>query len=152
VLDAVAVARRHDRGLTIAQGHAMALLERLGLADRAMQPCARLAPALRRRVEIARALATSPRLLLLDEPAAGLTTAEQRDLARCLRDLTRDEGLGLLVIEHDIAFLSALADRLVCLVEGSVIAAGTPAAVRADARVRAAYLGAAAEPVENARF
>ena len=144
VLDAVAVARRHDRGLRIARGRAMALLGRLGLAEHALQPCARLAPAQRRRVELARALATSPRLLLLDEPAAGLGAAEQRDLALRLRDLAHADGIGLLVIEHDIGFLSALADRLVCLVEGSVIAAGTPASVRADPRVREAYLGASA--------
>jgi branched-chain amino acid transport system permease protein len=88
-------------------------------------------------------LALDPRLLLLDEPAAGLTPAEQQDLARRLRALA-DDGLGLLVVEHDMPFLLGLADRVACLDEGRLIAAGAPAEIRCDKAVIAAYLGEAA--------
>ena len=142
VLDAVALARRADHAIALARRHALGLLERLDVAGLASLPCGGLAPGQQRRVEIARALATAPRLLLLDEPAAGLSAPEQRDLASRLAALARD-GLGLLVIEHNMGFLGALADRLVCLVEGRVVAAGPPAAVRADPHVIAAYLGGA---------
>jgi branched-chain amino acid transport system permease protein len=140
VLDSVAVARRQDRDLAAARGHAMALLERLGIAALAMRPCGGLAQGLKRRVEIARALALEPRLLLLDEPAAGLNPSEQRDLAARLGALAAD-GLSLLVIEHNMPFLMKLAGRLVCLDHGRLIAAGTPDEIRRDAKVIEAYLG-----------
>ncbi len=155
VLDSVAVARgragavargradavaRAGTRLAVARGEAMGLLDALGLAEMAMRPCGGLAHGLKRRVEIARALALQPRLLLLDEPAAGLSPAEQRDLAARLAGLAHG-GLGLLVIEHNMPFLMTLARRVVCLDQGRVIADGTPDAIRADARVIAAYLG-----------
>jgi branched-chain amino acid transport system permease protein len=93
-----------------------------------------------RRVEIARAMMGRPRLLLLDEPAAGLTQAEQDELRQILTELNRD-GVAILVIEHSVAFLSQLAPRLVCLVEGRVVADGTPAQVTSHPQVIAAYLG-----------
>jgi branched-chain amino acid transport system permease protein len=123
-----------------ARANALFLLERLGVADVAQRPAGELPHAVRRRVEIARALALEPDLLLLDEPAAGLSEAEQKDLARRLGKL-RDEGIALLVIEHNMPFLMALADRLICLDQGRVIASGTPEQVRHNPLVVEAYLG-----------
>jgi branched-chain amino acid transport system permease protein len=154
-LDNVAVARAGaersgvrralgDDGLDRARGHAMGLLERLDIAQVAMQPCGGLAYGLKRRVEIARALALEPELLLLDEPAAGLNAAEQADLAARLRTFARD-GLTLLVIEHNMPFLMPLAGRMACLDYGRLIASGTPAEIRAHPRVIEAYLGTAQE-------
>jgi branched-chain amino acid transport system permease protein len=140
-LDAVALARR--KPLAQARAEAMHFLGRVGIGEEASEPIGRLPYGLRRRVELARALALDPRLLLLDEPAAGLTPAEQLDLARRLRALA-DEGLGLLVVEHDMPFLLGLADRVACLDEGRLIAAGAPAEIRRDKAVIAAYLGEAA--------
>jgi ABC-type branched-subunit amino acid transport system ATPase component len=128
--------------LAPARGEAMALLDALGVADSAMARCGALAHGVRRRVEIARVLALEPRVLLLDEPAAGLNPAEQRDLAERLTRLAND-GLSLLVIEHNMGFLMPLATHLVCLDHGEVIASGTPAAMQRDLRVIEAYLGTA---------
>ena len=119
---------------------ALACLERMGVADRANDPCRSLPHGLRRRVEIARALALEPKLLVLDEPAAGLSEAEQADLARRLAGI-RDAGAGILVIEHNIGFLMGLADRLACLQSGKLIAEGSPEEVRANELVIAAYIG-----------
>jgi len=157
-LDAVAVARAGharaglaealraapgDPALRRAQGEAMGLLERLGIGAVAQQPCGSLPYGIKRKVEIARALALEPRLMLLDEPAAGLNEAEQAELAAILRGLAA-EGLTLLVIEHNMPFLMPLAERMVCLDHGEVIAAGTTAEVRRHPRVIEAYLGSEA--------
>jgi branched-chain amino acid transport system permease protein len=144
-LDAVAVAcrvppRAGAAALRRARGEAMHWLGVMGAGETAPRPCGVLAHGTRRRVELARALATRPAILLLDEPAAGLAAEEQEELAQRLRRLA-GEGLGLLVVEHNFGFLADLADRIVCLERGRVIAAGTPAEIRRDARVLEAYLG-----------
>jgi ABC-type branched-subunit amino acid transport system ATPase component len=119
---------------------ALAALGLVGLADRALVPCGRLAPGERRLVDLARALATGAAFLLLDEPAAGLNDAERRRLGGVLARL-RDSGRGVLIIDHDIELLSGVCDRLVCLDRGVVIADATPAQVRADLVVQASFLG-----------
>ena len=141
VLDNVAAARI-GRRLDEARREAMHLLEQLDVGAVAMQPCGGLAYGLKRRVEIARALALEPQLLLLDEPAAGLNQTEQADLAARLRKLSA-AGVTLLVIEHNMPFLMPLATRMACLDYGRIIASGAPADIRADARVIEAYLGVA---------
>ncbi len=144
-LDNVAAARaglRRNARLNQARREAMHLLEQLDVGKVAMQPCGGLAYGLKRRVEIARALALEPQLLMLDEPAAGLNQTEQADLAARLRKLS-ESGLTLFVIEHNMPFLMALATRIACLDYGRIIASGPPAAIRADPRVIEAYLGAA---------
>jgi len=94
-------------------------------------------------LEIARALAADPVLLVLDEPAAGLRRREKEELAALLRRL-RDDGVTILIVEHDMDFVMRLVDRLVVMNFGQKLAEGAPAAVRGDPRVQDAYLGAAA--------
>ncbi len=138
-LDVVAIACRHLAPDQRA-GAAMAALARSGAADTWRLPVGALPLVARRRVEIARALAQAPGILLLDEPAAGLTHAEQTDLADLLRSLNA-EGLTLVIADHNMGFLLPLAGRLICLDTGRIIAAGTPGIVTADPRVITAYLG-----------
>ena len=142
LLDNVAAARIGAGTATYAEaaGQAMTLLCRFDLAAEAGRSPATLPPGLLRRAELARALALQPHLLLLDEPAAGLAPAEQTDLADRLQAIAA-EGVALLVVEHNLPFLTALAGRLICLDAGRVIAEGTPEAVRTDPRVAAVYLG-----------
>ena len=115
-------------------------LERCGLGTYADEPCSTLALGQQRLMEIARALAGQPAVLLLDEPAAGLRHLEKRALAKLLSQL-RAEGLGILVVEHDMEFVMNLADRITVLEFGRVIAEGTPAEIQVDQRVLDAYLG-----------
>ncbi len=131
----------HDRRLLRAREHALHLLESMGVAHVAARACGELPYGLRRYVEIARALALEPRLLLLDEPAAGLNDAEKQELAARVRALAA-QRLTIVIIEHNMPFLMPLATRMACLDHGKVIAVGTPDEVRAHPDVITAYLGA----------
>lgn len=119
---------------------AMHQLTRVGLADQAYEMAGSLPLGTQRLVEIARALAADPVLIMLDEPAAGLRLLEKQALARLLENL-RSEGVTVLIVEHDMEFVMNLVDRLVVMNFGSKIAEGRPDEVRADPQVQAAYLG-----------
>jgi branched-chain amino acid transport system ATP-binding protein len=121
------------------RGPARAALDRVGLAGRANLLVANLSHGEHRQLEIAMALATRPRLLLLDEPMAGMGPEESARMVGLLRVLKQE--LTILLIEHDMEAVFALADRITVLVYGRVIATGAPAAIRANADVRRAYLG-----------
>lgn len=124
-----------------ARAEAMRQLRRIGLAEQAHELAGNLALGPQRLVEIARALASDPSLLLLDEPAAGLRHKEKEALAEVLRQL-KAEGLSLLLVEHDMDFVMKLTDRIVVMEFGRHLMDGTPAEVQASPAVRAAYLGA----------
>ncbi|KAA0572313.1 ATP-binding cassette domain-containing protein [Azospirillum sp. Sh1] len=143
VLEAVAAARlAFDPDAATTEAHARWALDRLGVGDLAGQSCDGLPAALRRRVELARALVRRPVVLLLDEPAAGLTDGEKADLADLLRELA-GEGMAILLVEHDMGFLLPLAGRVLCLDRGRVIYDGPAGEVRRDSAVATAYLGRA---------
>ena len=129
--------RTEDRALL---AEAARQADRCGLAPHMTEPAGDLALGLQRIVEVARALAADPTVLLLDEPAAGLRAAEKQQLATLLASL-RARGLGILLVEHDMGFVMDLADRIVVMNFGQVIATGTPEQVRRDPAVLAAYLG-----------
>jgi branched-chain amino acid transport system permease protein len=129
--------RGEERG-TFAR--AQVLIERIGLADKTYHRAADLALGQQRLVEIARALAAGPLLLMLDEPAAGLRYLEKQALAEVLRQL-KDSGIGILLVEHDMGFVMALADRVVVMSFGEKIAEGAACEIQADPIVREAYLG-----------
>ena len=120
-----------------------AALERCGIAHLADVTVAYLPAGQRRLVEMARVIAGQFRFLLLDEPSSGLDESEAGPVGQLLRELARD-GLAILLVEHDMAFVMGLCERIHVLDFGQVIAVGTPAEVQADAKVRAAYLGGVA--------
>jgi branched-chain amino acid transport system ATP-binding protein len=119
------------------------VLERVGLARRASERVGDLSHGEQRQLEVAMALATEPRVLLLDEPAAGLAAAERARLRQLLAALPRT--IPTLLIEHDMSLALGLADRVLCMHNGRAIALGTPDEVRRDPRVREVYLGRGAD-------
>jgi branched-chain amino acid transport system ATP-binding protein len=154
VLENVAIAR-HIHQKTGILGHASALkeerqtklkalelLELVGLAEKAEQTARNLAYGDQRRLEVARALALEPRLLLLDEPAAGMNPNEKAALSQLIRDIRQRFGLTVILIEHHVPLVMGLCDRIAVLNFGQLIALGTPETVRQDPAVITAYLGA----------
>jgi len=151
VFENVLVAAQQGGALRRKASYAAAVqaLEQAGMTGEANLPAARLGLLQRKRLELARALASRPRLLLLDEVAAGLTDPEVAQLVQIAAGV-RDRGVAVIWIEHVVRALTGIVDRLICLASGRFIADGTPAEVLASASVREVFLGTAyAAPLET---
>jgi branched-chain amino acid transport system ATP-binding protein len=120
---------------------ALDLLDQVGMAQAAERPCKELAYGDVKRVELAIALANDPRLLLMDEPTAGMAPGERNDLIALVKRLVVERGIAVLFTEHSMDVVFAYADRIVVLARGRLIAAGNAAAIRDDAQVREVYFG-----------
>ena len=120
---------------------ALALLEQVGMQAQAGRPCSELAYGDVKRVELAMALAHGPKLLLMDEPTAGMAPGERVALMQLARRIAQQRQMGVLFTEHSMDVVFGQADRVAVLVRGQLLAQGTPQQIRADARVQQAYLG-----------
>ena len=127
--------------MSIERGEADRLLDLVGMAGYAERPCGELAYGDLKRLELAIALANSPRLLLMDEPTAGMAPRERVELMRLTAKIAREQSIGVLFTEHDMDVVFEHADRILVLNRGSLIAQGSPAEVRANREVQAIYLG-----------
>jgi branched-chain amino acid transport system ATP-binding protein len=145
VLAAAEIRRRWSHDRSNAGADADALLALVGLTPLAGRSADTLPTGQARLLELARSLATRPRLLLLDEPSSGLSDTESEELGDLLCQLS-EGGMGVLLVEHDMELVMRICTTIHVLDFGAVLMAGTPAEVRADDRVRAAYLGAADDP------
>jgi branched-chain amino acid transport system ATP-binding protein len=134
----------HRHGMEAARAHARAIIAALDLDDKRAMPASSLTLPDRKRLEVARALATDPKLLLLDEVMAGLRPTETDRMVAILRKLNRDTGIAILLIEHVMRAVTALAGRVLVLHHGAAIAEGAPETVMRDPAVIASYLGAEA--------
>lgn len=132
---------RYRRAAEAALEQARRWLDRVGLLAEADRPAGELPYGAQRRLEIARAMCVAPRLLCLDEPAAGLNPRESAELAELLRGIRAEGECALLLIEHDMSVVMDISDHIVVLDYGRVIASGAPAAIRSDPAVIRAYLG-----------
>jgi branched-chain amino acid transport system ATP-binding protein len=130
--------RSEERSL---REEALALLARLGLSDKALEPAVSLSYGNQRRVEIARALASKPAIVFLDEPAAGMNPKETQELAELIVRLKAELDLTIAIIEHDMNLIMDICYRIVVMTEGRVLTSGTPSEIRKDPRVLDAYLG-----------
>ena len=131
-------------GVRLARSRASELLERLSLTPYAEAAAGSLAQGDERRLGVARALATDPSFVLLDEPAAGLPEAEVGDFAAVVRSVAEEHDAGVLLIEHNMALVMGVCDRIQVLDHGATLAEGTPGEIRANLDVAAAYLGESA--------
>jgi branched-chain amino acid transport system ATP-binding protein len=141
VLASAEIRRRWSRDRSNTVSNANGVLDMVGLSALAHQPADSLPTGQARLLELARALATRPRLLLLDEPSSGLSDSESEELGNLLLRLA-EAGMAILLVEHDMGLVMRICTRINVLDFGSVLCVGSPADIRADERVRAAYLGA----------
>jgi branched-chain amino acid transport system ATP-binding protein len=149
VLAAAEIRRRWSRDKSDTRANADGVLALVGLTPLADRPADTLPTGQARLLELARCLATRPRLLLLDEPSSGLDDGESDELGDLLCQLA-EAGMAVLLVEHDMGLVMGICSRINVLDFGAVLMVGTPDEVRADERVRAAYLGSADDPEEAA--
>ena len=140
MVDSILHTKRYRNDEALANEKGMEILRRVGLANQAALLAGNLPYGWQRRLEIARAMALSPKILLLDEPAAGMNPSETAELMGFIRTL-RDDGITVVVIEHDMKFMMNLCDRIVVINYGKKLAEGTPAEVTRNEQVIEAYLG-----------